>query len=112
MDELALVRQIAVEAERRRHREGRQNRRDEARTITDDQRCAAENFDNDGNGKSERSEGKAGGCDVTDCGGGRGELREPRNQIDCAEQNPPNQRCDREGGRLNQSDPGCRSAKH
>src|SRR5207253_6585923 len=97
VDELALVSQVAVEAECRRHREDRQNRRDEARTITDDQCCAAENFDNDGNGKSKRSEGQAGGCDVADRGGGRGELREPGNQIDCAEQYPPNQRCDSEG---------------
>jgi hypothetical protein len=56
VDELALVSQVAVEAERRRDREDRQNRRDEPGTIADNQRCAAENFDKDGNGKSERSE--------------------------------------------------------
>jgi hypothetical protein len=88
VDELALVRQVAVEAKCRRHREDRQNRRDEPRTITHDQRCAAENFDNHGNGKSKRSEGKPGGCDVADRGGRRGELREPGNQINCAEQYP------------------------
>jgi hypothetical protein len=40
------------------------NRCDEARTITDDQRCPAENFDHDGNGNSKRSEGKPGRYDV------------------------------------------------
>lgn len=80
--------QITMEGECRRHRRPL-DRRDEARAITDDQRCATE-ISTTMAMASERSEGRLMDVDVADRGGRRGEFREPGNQIDCAEQNPPN----------------------